>query len=100
MNIIFVFLGLLHKQIEIYKKGKSFLKKKIIVDKSTNLFIAMKKDKKYWGNPQVYIVTAAEAVSHEAHFILFNFKTDKLQPLDHSIRGLNMMGDLQYKVTI
>lgn len=55
-------------------------------------------DKEYWGNPQVYITSAIQAAPHDAHFNLYDFKTNGLQPLDQNLKGISIMGELRYKV--
>lgn len=54
----------------------------------------------YWGNPQVYITSAADAAPFNAHFILHNFKTSDMQPLSGNVRNVNVMGELWYKVSL
>ena len=65
---------------------------------ATHFFPVKKKYKKYWGNPQVYITSAVEAAPHDAHFILYDFKTNELQPLDNDVKNIDIMGELRYKV--
>ena len=60
---------------------------------------AREQDRKYWGNPQVYITSAVEAAPYDAHFTLYNFKTNSLQPLDDDVKSMNVMGELRYQVS-
>lgn len=73
----------------------------IVAEKLHNLmkeFTKVKKiDKTYWGNPQVYITSGIEAAPHDAHFILYDFKTSGLQPLGSYLKGINVLGELRYE---
>lgn len=58
-------------------------------------------DTKYWSNPQVYITCDGFSEALDGpHFVLYNFKTNHLIPLDDKLKSISMMGELRYKVGI
>lgn len=62
------------------------------------VIVAKKRERKYWGNPQVYITSGIQAAPHDTHFVLHDFKTNELQPLSANLKGVDLMGELRYQV--
>lgn len=60
------------------------------------LFVEKKKDKEYWGNPQVYIKCGEVAIG--PHFILHNFKVKDSFSFNLKPKKLAVLGELRYEV--
>ena len=48
----------------------------------------------------MYITSGIEAAPHDAHFVLHGFKTKDLQPLNANLKGIDVMGEVRYEVSV
>ena len=88
----------LYDILKEYVQGNNFC---CVIIYGSSVCVAEKKsDKLYWGNPQVYVTSNVQAAPLQAHFKLYDFKTNEMQPLDHELKNMNVMGELRYEVSL